>query len=171
MSNSNYNFITKKINKNIFYKCNKPLNIDNLIILYKYKYKHCNFNNYIYSKNKIYQISFSNINIIYHHIILYFFPLDFYIKNKICFINDYYNNIDKVNNYYFQYTFLKKDMINNVKLTKFDIIYMTNIKINNENMNILLNFINHNLSEGGNFNFIINNNNIFIKIIYILLTF
>lgn len=167
---NNYNFIIEKINKNSYYKCIEPLNIDNLIILYKYKYKHCNFNNYIYSKNKIYQISFSNINIIYHHIMLYFFPLDFYIKNKICFVNDYYNNIDKINNYYFHYTFLKKDMINNIKLSKFDIIYMNNIKINNENIFTLLNFINNNLSEGGNFNFIINNNNIFYKkFIYILI--
>ena len=61
-------------------------------------------------------------------------------------------------------------MINDIKLKKFDIIYMNNIKINNENMIKLLNFINYNLSEGGNFNFIINNNNIFYKkFIYILI--
>ena len=51
-------------------------------------------------------------------------------------------------------------MINDIKLKKFDIIYMNNIKINHENMIKLLNFINYNLSDGGNFNFIINNNNI-----------
>lgn len=168
MNHCDYNFIITRLNKNIFYKCNKLLNIDNLIILYKYKYKHCNLNNYIYSKNKATQVSFSNINIIYHHLLFYFFPLKFYMKNRICFINDYYNNIDKVNNYYFYYTFLKKETLNE-NIQEFDVIYINNIKITKDNINSLIYYIVNNLVEGGDFYFIINNNNIFYKkLIYLL---